>query len=216
MSARRSSRRGLTLVELLAALALLSLVVSVSSAWTIGVVRAGRAVIESNEIDPALDRALRLLAGDLDEALADPALSGRRDAAVCFGVEQSEIVVVRAGDGSLDPAGWHRVTWRLDPKGELLRESIPAGADASAAEVVRRVALRGVKRFDIVPIEARDDARPTDGAHPITRSTTTATKSVVGYELRIELRRGDLRTQQPGPAAPGRHASRRLRWEVAR
>lgn len=207
MNLRRDvQRRALTLVELLAALALLSMVMGVVSAWTVGTAKAQRAVARANNSDIPLDRALRLLARDIDEAPVESRRGGPGEAtpSVVFDAEHDRVRVVAmrpliAGAGE---AGPRRVEWRLerswDGVGLLVREETKFGAGQSEG-IEARVALRDVAAFEIDAVMGADPAPP--GVRSV-RARREPPK-IVAYDVRIRL---------DGPDAP----ARALRWEVVR
>lgn len=200
-------RRALTLVELLAALALLSMVMGVVSAWTVGSARAQRAVSRSASSDAPLDRALRLLSRDIDQAPIPPLRRGAGDAtpSVVFDAEHDRVLVVarRPLTPGAAAAAATRVEWRLghstDGVGVVVREETQLGPSQSE-DVETRVALHGVAEFEIEGVKAPEQAPP--GVRSL-RARREAPK-IVAYDVRVRL---------DGPdGAP----VRTLRWEVVR
>ena len=196
------SRRGLTLVELLAALALLSVFVVAATAWTGGAVRLRAAAAQSTQAIASLNAIEELLRRDLAERPLDdatpapgsPAPGSLRGAAsaqpprlpveVVPAPDAMALTLVTAslapGDASSGHGGWRTVAWRFDAaRGELLRGSWPYNREhASAAPMaVRdapgvRVALRGVRAFDLREVEwpASDATAERAGESPVRRA----------------------------------------------
>lgn len=196
------SRRGLTLVELLAALALLSVFVLAAVAWTGGAVRLRAAAAHNTQANSSLNAVEELLRRDLAERPIDgtppapgsPAPGTRRAAAsaqpprlpfeVVAAPDAMTLTMVTAslapGDASSGHGGWRTVAWRYDAaRGELLRGSWPYSREHAAAApmAVRdapgvRVALRGIRAFDLQEIEwpAPDATADRAGESPTRRA----------------------------------------------
>lgn len=199
-------RRALTLVELLAALALLSMVMGVVSAWTVGSAKAQRSVVRASNADSPLDRALRLLARDIDAAPVAPFRgdSGNATPSVMFDAERDcvRVVAMRPLTADAAEAGPRRVEWRLerssDGAGLLVREETKLGPSQEGAST--RVALCGVAAFEIDAVRGPDPAPP--GVR-LLRPRREAPQ-IIAYDVRVRL---------DGPdGAPGRA----LRWEMVR
>ncbi len=200
-------RRALTLVELLAALALLSMVMGVVSAWTVGSAKAQSSVVRASNADSPLGRALRLLARDIDAAPVAPlrGSSGKAMPSVVFDAEHDRVRVVamRAMSAGSAGAGPRQIEWRLerssDGVGLLVREETQLGPSQSE-DVETRVALHGVAEFEIEGIKAPEQA-------PLGVRSMRARREgpqIIAYDVRVRL------------DGPDGASARTLHWEVVR
>jgi prepilin-type N-terminal cleavage/methylation domain-containing protein len=187
-----TSRSGLTLVELLAALAILSVFVGAVSAWTSGAARLSASAARETESAAAVSNVAELLRRDLAERPIEPTLANAARGQpnlpyeVVVNPEALSITLVTAsharavvGGKTRDPfgggGGWWTVAWRYDAsRGELLRGSWPFERGHATSSPVAlsdapgtRVALRGIRAFRIVEVEiTHEEDGPTDSAAP--------------------------------------------------
>lgn len=150
------TRRGLTLLEMLAALSLMSLVIAGASSWLLGSTRAERALRDGAEERAWVTRAAERLRRDLDEAVP----SG-----VAIDAERR---VVRAvvPDTASDEPRWRRVEWSFDPSSRALQRGL-IGLDHREGGETRqhRTVLTGDVAWRIEPVviegtEASSSPRP--------------------------------------------------------
>ncbi|MCA9304923.1 MAG: prepilin-type N-terminal cleavage/methylation domain-containing protein [Phycisphaerales bacterium] len=173
-------RRGVTLLEMLAALALLLLVIGAASSWLVGMTRTERSMREHTSERAWLGRAADLLRSDLAGAWPGS-----------IEIDESRRVVravvpnqpTPALDDSLDErgeppaAGWIAIEWSYDPVADTLRRSrspiANSGVRAGTASARTRNVLVGVTGWSV----DRVDTDPGDGAE-----SDTGTAS---YEITI-------------------------------
>ncbi len=142
--------RGLTLIELLAALTLLAVFTTALGALTTTLSRATHRIDRVAHSDRLAQRALALLRRDLDEAWAD---------STTVDATHSSITLVTTHTLPAEAPGWATVMWRLEPDGDfttsLVRERTPLHAEQTGTPVPQ-VVLRGVEGFTIAPEGASD------------------------------------------------------------
>lgn len=174
-------RRGLTILELLLSLAILSAMVALAGTWLVGAARAS--VDESRRAwrQLTLHRAALVLQRDVDEAADNSVEIVEHDNAA------RSIRMVTShhpGRSEGDERGWAVVTWTLQPvSGHLIRATAPV-SDQDRPPVERRV-LHG-------PVGLMINADQTIESSPgrgmvtviIERGGTAARASVTGRRLR--------------------------------
>ena len=136
-----SSRPGMTLLETLAALFVLSLLIFGGGAWIISANRAAHAVTAASQETIVMVRALNAVRADLVEADPDSIILDGEDNAI-------RATTTRCAPGA--PAGWRRIYWRLDD-GSLIRfeRTLPDTAETEARQTV----LLGVESFTIAAVD---------------------------------------------------------------
>lgn len=161
---------GLTLLELLVSLAVLSLFMSAASAWLVTTAHASVAVTRFADASLPAGRALELLRADLDEA--EP---GSTVVEANPGDVRIEMITCHAA--GLEPASWRRVEWRWAPSSgrgsDLLR---------TAAGLPQRTVLRGVARIALTKTAEPHNAptKPSGARTPeLTRAIGTLTLELV-------------------------------------
>lgn len=153
--------RGITLIELIVAMALFALVAVMGLQALNGMLRSQGRLVGQSQTNAALSLTLALLRQDLAAAL--PVLFYTPS-----GVPVSALSVTRPGPqlalslgGQAAPAtpdftGFHRVTWHFDQRGQrLMRQAWPALQPASGRQQGPMVEmLTGVSGFDVRLYEA--------------------------------------------------------------
>ncbi len=137
--------RGLTLIELLAALVLLSVFVPLAGGWLVASAKAASVMTERSEGPSAARRALALLLDDLDAA-------------------DAETVSLRDGVFSMTTphpapgarAAWRRVSWSVNEDAEVMRTSTPLDEQEDDAQTL----TIGPGELTITPITRNDDPAP--------------------------------------------------------
>lgn len=177
--------RAFTLLEVLAALALLSLFVAAASSWMAWSARAQRDLRIKTSHETVLTRGLAALQRDLEEAAPgsiqfDPS----EHVVACMTAHAADGLSGQLpGPGS--HSGWREVRWRLDGRsGELLREERLARSD-EAPRI--RVVLRGAAMFSVRSIESAE-AAPAAPADP--RTPAPAPLPSLAHEVTLVLASG--------------------------
>lgn len=131
------ARRGLSLVELLCALTILSAFVVAATSWMTSTAKAQTAIEQTLDKQIMLQRIVVLLRADLDNALPStvtPVLATGR------------LSMITADSADQGAPGWRRIRWYLDPNsGELIRSS----QRSDSANPTKRVIAWGVQRFEM-------------------------------------------------------------------
>lgn len=157
--------RGLTLLELLAAVALLSVFVSGVGAWMVSVSRAGVELDREVQERSVLERTLTAIEDDIHQAWIVKQ-AGRESEGVVPAIEFDELShrIVLVTSSRIDPTeeyGWLRVEWVFDRDARVLRRvSAPVRGDRAEAA---RDALRGVVRFRVAEAVREGEENGTDG-----------------------------------------------------
>ena len=136
------TRRGLTLLETLAALAIFSLVSTVGGAWIISASRAAQSTA-------AAARESTILAPTLDAIRAD--LIEAAPKSIEFDSELHEIRMTTARRAPGADHGWRRATWRLTDE-SIIRSERLLGNDADSE--LEQVIVNGVESFIISCVES--------------------------------------------------------------
>ncbi|MCB9848562.1 MAG: prepilin-type N-terminal cleavage/methylation domain-containing protein [Phycisphaeraceae bacterium] len=142
------SRRGLTLIELLAALTILSAFTAAASAWLTSATRARAGIEEQFTRRLIVSRVADRIRSDLGAALP---------ATVEADLAEGRLSMI--APDSIDPGGaaWKRVRWFVNAESrELIRET----QTTDAARPERRIIAWGVERLDLNRIAAPGAARP--------------------------------------------------------
>lgn len=181
------TRRGVTLLEMLAALALLSLTIGAASSWLIGATGSQRRMREQVHDRLWFDRAADLLRKDLTQAWAG-SLEIRPQRGIIRAIvpmSESELVEFAAAESNTATSGWARVEWSFDPlTGTLNRGATPLDPDARAITTKPnvRAVLYGVEQWSVRMIEAGEpDADPPNNSgqtFEITMMTEDRSKSL--------------------------------------
>lgn len=119
MSHPQQSRAGLTLLEVLAALAILAGVVSVGSSWTIGLAKTAARTAVSSQDSSAHSRLIAVLERDLDEAMSQ---------SVTVTDNTLDLITLHR-PGERVPA-WNQIRWEFD----AARHHLTRIATASTSE----------------------------------------------------------------------------------
>ncbi len=137
------NRRGLTLLEMLAALSLMSLVIAGASSWLVGSTRAERALRDGADERAWVTRAAERLRRDLDEAVPG---SVEIDA-------ERRVVRAVVPDAASEEPRWRRVEWSFDLSGHALRRGlIDLDHRQRGATHRRRTVLTGDVDWRIEPV----------------------------------------------------------------
>lgn len=148
---RRTHLRGLTLIELLAALTMLAALVSTTAAWLVAASRGTSDLRRRLLIDSAISAALErigedIVVGDFTAASTRPtSASPGAPARITIGGTNEVTIVTRGREG--ESAGRPVIhTYRLDPvSSELRREaSVPHGRSLD-----RRILCGGLRSFEV-------------------------------------------------------------------
>ncbi len=169
------SRRGLTLLELLAALALLGLFIGAGSAWLGALARAHAAVSLGTPDRLALERVVAAIGRDLEEAWRTAGEGdGRRaqEFPTSFDEEQDtlELTTTHAAGGA-EP-GWRWVRWRFDAASRTLLREERLIAVGAGQWTTRRAAIR-IEAFDIVRVENSTTPGDEEGAESFEVAVTS-------------------------------------------
>lgn len=126
MTHARPFRPGLTLIELLAALAIVASVVSAGSAWTLTLTRTAQGNAQSAQACAARARVVAVLQQDLDGA-QPKSVTVKEGTLEC-------LTIHRPGDAV--PA-WREVSWSFDPtRHQLTREEASPHLSQSGRQVI--------------------------------------------------------------------------------
>lgn len=128
MSAIRPAARGFTLVEMLVALMLFGIIMSVATAITISSTRSFATTDDALAQMAAIARARRILAADLGQAAMRPSLAADGGMLPAFTLTPSGFVLVRRGVSGIGPQV-QKVAWGL-LDGKLWRQTF-ASVDGS-------------------------------------------------------------------------------------
>lgn len=193
--------RAMTLLETLAALAVLSLLTWAAGAWVLAAARTQRDLAGGPSPEELLGRTHAAIARDI--ASAAPGMGDEfrgsaaarfgankgRSPAVVFDAENHRIVMRTSCPAPGEPAGWRLVTWRLDGdalvRAERLAPGSPSAAAASLGVETRSVALRGVRSFRIEPVTP--EAHQSESSR---RANATAEPEIKRYMVRIGVEGG--------------------------
>jgi len=135
--ARPGSRRGLTLIELLAALTILSVFTAAATAWMTTSARAQAAIEQTLSARVTAQRIADLIRDDLLSSIP---------ATVSPDLASGRLAIITADILTQDSPGWRRVRWFLDPNtNELIRTTQPT----DSARPSRRIIAWGVSRFSL-------------------------------------------------------------------
>jgi len=141
----RRRERGLTLVELLAALVVLSLFVALGGGWLISSSQAIAIIDSETDRGVASARTLTYLLDDLDAA-----------APLSLQVDDDSISLSTLNPSPGSTAGWSRVTWRNNDRGEVLRSATTLDS-AEASDTEALPVMRAV--LEIIPLDASTPPR---------------------------------------------------------
>ena len=155
---------GMTLLETLAALALLSIFTFGGGAWIVSASHAARAVTTSSQDSISLTRALDALRADLIEATPE---------SIDFDMNQNEVRVITMRGAPGEGIGWRRVTWRLN-ESSLVRveQSLPEREGSKAPCAI----LHGVESF-VVMIDEVHEVNSTTEIFVITLRLTSGSQT---------------------------------------
>lgn len=142
--------RGFTLLETLAALALLSLVAGAGGAWIIGESRFARTVTQTSDETAALARVMDALRADLFESITQTVQAQYND---------DELTLLTTRAAPFRPEGWREAAWRLDNESSCLmrREQELSPRDAEPYE---QVVMRDVASFVISLLDEESGSEP--------------------------------------------------------
>jgi len=140
-----ANRPGLTLIEALAAVALLSLVASIGGSWLVGAARAGAAVSVSADQTAVLARTLEALRGNLAHA---------GSGTIRLAPEGDELSMTTTSAAPGAAAGWREVRWFLEGDALTRTERLIA---ASSPEERLNIVLRGAE-WSIERVESDGNA----------------------------------------------------------
>ncbi len=133
-------RRGFSLLEVVVAMSLFSILVVITLSWFIRQGALSRTLAQRMEDMAVIEALTRLMRDDLSQAIAAP--QGGR----CT-VEPEQVACTTLNQVPDEPAGYHRVAWVHDAiTGRLLRISESAGGQRSERVVAtrfRQVAFTG-------------------------------------------------------------------------
>lgn len=109
----RRHHTGMTLVEVLATLAILSMFVVLVSAWMTGSVRRHRAMVEVAYSSSVLDRIMLAMAADIAESAPN---------SVEVEPDMDRLACLTTHRLPGDPEGWNQVTWQWTEDRGLVRQ----------------------------------------------------------------------------------------------
>lgn len=163
--------RGMTLVEVLACVAILGVFVTMASTWLSAMTRVARSIESRERGLSAIEQTLATLARDLDSA------AGRS-----IVVDDPNSLAFRTASPVENPRlVWHGVAWRFHQESGVLTRRA-SGSD--------RVALSGVQQFHVVAAGGQASQRPVRHPSEVRRVSIVAQlrlRSDIGRTLEISL-----------------------------
>jgi len=162
-----TARPGLTLIEMLLSLVILSAMVALSGVWLVSAARTSSHESRRSAQQLALQRAVLVLQRDLDQA-ADGSIEPVEHENGLASVQM--VTCHQPGQHPEDSTGWIIVTWSVDAaSGSLIRAARPAAPGSAHRPVERRV-LQG-------PVVLACDHGPSE-ENGVTPAPMTATVSI--------------------------------------
>jgi len=173
------SRTGLTLIETLAALTILSLAVVAGGRWLVSTARYGESLQRVTSDELATTRTIELLRDDLfaiDQS--DTNAFGSDSGAVVS--REGGISLITANGVPGDAPGWHRVAWFYDERlRTVTRRSRPVGDTGGFTE---RVVAANISAWSLADPEDEGENSQEPGDIVLTLSIGSALGQSVRFE----------------------------------